>query len=177
METEDRVDRVGELAASLTPAIEVATNVLEPPPSGAARLLGRDGDVFRWEPVSGAEWARLSPFERGRIIIERGRAWLDLNGDVKASPLAFMDATAAAASAERLFGMRVRTLREAICLVHHLLHENPVRAKSLSLVVGGSLLFATGLHGIEATPELLDILIAIYAEFYCPPSVPTITAD
>ena len=166
---QERIERVGKIAEPLTPATETTTNVLEPPPSGAARLLGRDGDVFRWEPIGVAEWATLSPLERGRIIVDRGRTWLDLNGDIKASPLAFMDANAAVAGAERLFGVRVRTLREAICLVHDLLKENPIRARSLLLLVGGSLLFATGLHGIEATPEVLEILIAIYAEYYCPP--------
>lgn len=169
-ELEGRIERLGELAESLGSVEEVTSNVLEPPPAGAARFQGREGDNFRWQPIEPAEWQAFSPATRGEILVERGRAWLDLNGDIKASPIAFVDSAAAIAGTERLFGERVRTLREAICLVHHLLKENPVRARALMLIVGGTLLVATGLHSVAITPDVLELLVEIYAAYYCPPS-------
>jgi hypothetical protein len=167
---EKQLERLGEIAADLNSASANKTNVLEPPPEGAARFDGREGDDFRWQPIDSAEWQALSPAARGQILIERGRAWLDLNGDIKASPIAFVDAAAAVVGTERLFGERVRTLREAICLVHRLLKENPVRARALMLIVGGTLLVATGLHSVAITPDVLELLVEIYAAYYCPPS-------
>jgi hypothetical protein len=167
---EGQIERLGELAASLGSAAEVRSNVLEPPPPGAARFQGRDGDDFQWQPIDQAEWQALSPATRGQILVERGKAWLDLNGEIKASPIAFVDSAAAIAGTERLFGERVRTLREAICLVHRLLKENPVRARALMLIVGGTLLVATGLHSVAITTDVLELLVEIYAAYYCPPT-------
>src|SRR5436305_12113732 len=111
--------RIGATYRSLESASQTQTSIHDLPPSGVARLLRREGEWLFWQPVSPSEWDELTDEERGELILQKAEVWLSENADIAVSPVALLDARAATAAEGQLFGMRINTLRQAICATYH----------------------------------------------------------
>ena len=161
--TDDLIKRLGKIGREHASSESTSSNVYELPPLGTARLAGREGDSFVWEPIPRERWDSMEDSERGTILASRAFQWLDVNADVKTAPVAFQSVN----TAEQLFGITPQTLREAICETHKLLHENPIRGKAALLSISVIILVITGLHPAAFTPEVAELVLEIVVEQLC----------
>lgn len=161
------VETLGSLIATMPAAEHSFSTLRELPPPGAARFVSKSATGFRWEPIPADVWTRLSDRERGEIAIERALVWLDENGEKEASPLPFMDDDDAVSGTEHLTGRRIKTLRDAICITHSMIHENAVESR-IAVALWGVLLFLiTGIHPAAFAPEVAEILLEAIARRIC----------
>lgn len=160
---DDLIKRLGEIGREHAEAAVTSSNIYELPPLGTARLVGREGDNFVWEPIPQDEWASIDDSARGSILSSRAFQWLDINADVKTAPVAFQSTT----TAKEMFGVTPQTLREALCATHKLLHENPIRGKAALLSLSVIILVITGLHPAAFTPEVAELVLEVLAPRLC----------
>jgi hypothetical protein len=165
MDRTDIASALGELYRNLPTTNITRTGVHDPPPVGAAKLVGRSTKFFKWEPISKAQWKKLSDLERGEILLQRGEAWLDENASIKASPLAYLSVRPANVASRRMFGKPIATLRDGILFTYKLMHQNPLKAKGAVLTLEVTILVITGLHPLAFAPPAIDLLVEAYGSY------------
>lgn len=134
------------------------------------------------DPERRSDWASLDPAARAQIVIDRGVDWILKQGDLIASPVAFVSSSEQSTGSEFLFDRSVQTLREAVCATHRLLERNQPAAQVALLALSGAILLATGIHvtGAEATasdtlvrhlptfaPHIAEVVVIAFAKKYC----------
>lgn len=174
---------LGELLAELPPIAVLETSVSTFPPAGAGEFVRLNGDKFEWRPIASADWKALSANERAHIVVARGTAWLEQNGDLTVPPVVFVNKADGDDATEYLFGELGSTLREAICGTHRLMRSNPTAAQCALLALSAIIFTVTGIHPpgtlmpdvtgqmIEhfptLSPHVAEALIVAYAERFC----------